>query len=89
MGTTNRCDNKQMANRNWGMMYHRRNSVLNDIDIDIIVPPSKPQTTNDLNYGAGRSIVVVHIAEKPSIGMLLQSLSCMVLLRVSKNDGIV
>ncbi|KAL9182687.1 hypothetical protein ACHAXT_013339 [Thalassiosira profunda] len=31
------------------------------------IPPNQPQTTNDLNYGAGSPITVVHIAEKPSI----------------------
>ncbi len=36
-----------------------------------IIPPNQPQTTNDLNYGAGRPIVVVHIAEKPSIGQAI------------------
>lgn len=34
------------------------------------IPPNVPQTTNDLNYGAGRPIVVVHIAEKPSIAQV-------------------
>jgi hypothetical protein len=29
------------------------------------IPPNQPQTTNDLNYGAGQAITVVHIAEKP------------------------
>ena len=35
------------------------------------IPPSQPQTTNNLNYGSGRSITVVHIAEKPSIGQAI------------------
>jgi hypothetical protein len=35
------------------------------------IPPNQPQTTNDLNYGAGRPIKVVHIAEKPSIGQAI------------------
>ena len=35
------------------------------------IPPNQPQTTNDLNYGAGRPITVVHIAEKPSIGQAI------------------
>lgn len=34
------------------------------------IPPNQPQTTNDLNYGAGRPVVVVHIAEKPSIAQV-------------------
>jgi len=35
------------------------------------IPPNQPQTTNDLNYAAGRPITVVHIAEKPSIGQAI------------------
>lgn len=35
-----------------------------------IIPPNQPQTTNNLNYGAGRPITVVHIAEKPSIAQV-------------------
>ena len=35
------------------------------------IPPNQPQTTNSLNYGAGQSIKVVHIAEKPSIGLAI------------------
>ncbi len=31
------------------------------------IPPSKPQTTNDLNYKRGSKVTVLHIAEKPSI----------------------
>lgn len=40
------------------------------------IPPNQPQTTNDLNYGAGRPIVVVHIAEKPSIAQVWISSFC-------------
>jgi len=35
------------------------------------IPPNQPQTTNNLSYGAGQSIKVVHIAEKPSIGLAI------------------
>ena len=35
------------------------------------IPPNQPQTTNSLSYGAGQSIKVVHIAEKPSIGQAI------------------
>jgi len=35
------------------------------------IPPNQPQTTNSLSYGAGQSIKVVHIAEKPSIGLAI------------------
>eukprot|EP00577_Skeletonema_sp_RCC1716_P004887 CAMPEP_0113381834 /NCGR_PEP_ID=MMETSP0013_2-20120614/5519_1 /TAXON_ID=2843 ORGANISM="Skeletonema costatum, Strain 1716" /NCGR_SAMPLE_ID=MMETSP0013_2 /ASSEMBLY_ACC=CAM_ASM_000158 /LENGTH=1160 /DNA_ID=CAMNT_0000264299 /DNA_START=12 /DNA_END=3495 /DNA_ORIENTATION=- /assembly_acc=CAM_ASM_000158 len=35
------------------------------------IPPNQPQTTNDLNYAAGRPLTVVHIAEKPSIGQAI------------------
>ena len=38
------------------------------------IPPNQPQTTNDLNYGADRPIVVVHIAEKPSIAQVSRPL---------------
>eukprot|EP00804_Cyclotella_cryptica_P011112 CCRYP_020500-RD/>CCRYP_020500-RD protein AED:0.15 eAED:0.15 QI:179/1/1/1/1/1/9/334/1141 len=34
-------------------------------------PPNQPQTTNDLSYAAGRPIVVVHIAEKPTIAQAI------------------
>jgi hypothetical protein len=40
------------------------------------IPPNQPQTTNDLNYGSGRPIVVVHIAEKPSIAQVSLLLVC-------------
>ena len=35
------------------------------------IPPSEPQTTNDLNYGRGQKITVLHIAEKPSIAQAI------------------
>ena len=31
------------------------------------LPPSQPQTTNDLNYGKNQTVTVLHVAEKPSI----------------------
>jgi len=42
-----------------------------DVVAKVIIPPNQPQTTNDLNYGAGIPITVVHIAEKPSIGQAI------------------
>lgn len=35
------------------------------------IPPSQPQTTNDLNYKKGSPITVLHIAEKPSIAQAI------------------
>jgi hypothetical protein len=32
-----------------------------------LVPPNQPQQTSDINYGKGANIIVLHIAEKPSI----------------------
>ena len=37
----------------------------NDYSHDL--PPNQPQTTNNLNYGSGSKIVILHVAEKPSI----------------------
>lgn len=39
-------------------------------------PPNVPQTTNDLNYGAGSKIVVLHVAEKPSIAQSIAKGLC-------------
>lgn len=52
---------------------HAPSSVLNPA-----IPPNQPQTTNDLNYAAGRPILVVHIAEKPSIAQVGTALSSVV-----------
>ena len=35
------------------------------------LPPSEPQTTNNLNYKRGEKITVLHIAEKPSIAQAI------------------
>mmetsp|Transcript_23723 Transcript_23723/g.35898 ORF Transcript_23723/g.35898 Transcript_23723/m.35898 type:complete len:1111 (-) Transcript_23723:56-3388(-) len=34
-------------------------------------PPNQPQLTNDINYGRGEKITVLHIAEKPSIAQAI------------------
>lgn len=44
------------------------------------IPPSQPQTTNDLNYERGKSISVLHVAEKPSIATV--SCCCFFILNV-------
>jgi len=33
--------------------------------------PNQPQTTNDINYGQGQRIIVLHVAEKPSIAQAI------------------
>ena len=38
--------------------------------------PNQPQTTNDLNYGKGSKIVVLHVAEKPSIAQSIAKGLC-------------
>jgi hypothetical protein len=35
-----------------------------------VIAPNQPQTTNDVNYGHGQRIVILHIAEKPSIAQV-------------------
>lgn len=40
------------------------------------IPPSQPQTTNDLNYKKGENIVVLHVAEKPSIAQSIAKGLC-------------
>lgn len=35
------------------------------------IPPNTPQQTSDINYGQGREITVLHVAEKPSIGQAI------------------
>jgi len=35
------------------------------------VPPNQPQLTNDINYGRGEKITILHIAEKPSIAQAI------------------
>ncbi len=35
------------------------------------IPPNVPQQTSDINYGKGERIKVLHIAEKPSIGLAI------------------
>jgi DNA topoisomerase-3 len=40
------------------------------------IPPNQPQTTNDLNYKKGEKIVVLHVAEKPSIAQSIAKGLC-------------
>lgn len=35
------------------------------------IPPIQPQQTNDINYGKGEIITVLHVAEKPSIAQAI------------------
>jgi len=35
------------------------------------VPPNQPQLTNDINYGRGEKLTVLHIGEKPSIAQAI------------------
>jgi len=35
------------------------------------IPPNQPQQTSDLDYGRGEAIVVLHVAEKPSIAQAI------------------
>jgi hypothetical protein len=40
------------------------------------LPPNQPQLTNDINYGKGKPIVVLHIGEKPSIAQAVAKGLC-------------
>lgn len=40
------------------------------------IPPNQPQLTNDLNYGRGESITVLHVGEKPSIAQAIAKGLC-------------
>lgn len=40
------------------------------------IPPNQPQTTNDLNYKSGQKVMVLHIAEKPSIALSIAKGLC-------------
>jgi hypothetical protein len=63
--------NKQQQRQNQQHQQKQQQSHNNDVVTKVIIPPNQPQTTNDINYGAGTSITVVHIAEKPSIGQAI------------------
>ena len=41
-----------------------------------LIPPQQPQLTNDINYGKGEKITVLHIAEKPSIAQAIAKGLC-------------
>jgi len=45
-------------------------------DIPLPIPPNQPQLTNDINYGSGKPIVVLHIGEKPSIAQAVAKGLC-------------
>jgi hypothetical protein len=42
----------------------------------VSIPPNQPQLTNDINYGKGKPIVVLHIGEKPSIAQAVAKGLC-------------
>lgn len=45
--------------------------------LDVVsIPPNQPQLTNDINYGKGKPIVVLHIGEKPSIAQAVAKGLC-------------
>lgn len=52
-------------------LKHKQQYHDKDANATVIIPPNQTHTTNDLNYGAGSPITVVHIAEKPSTGQAI------------------
>jgi hypothetical protein len=36
-----------------------------------LIPPNQPQQTNNINYGKGETITLLHVAEKPSIAQAI------------------